>query len=211
MTALVGAPNLAFGPAGAAYFFQVSSPDAWTSTADPDAVVERTPIQHGSGQSGAVPGWSVALSEGGTALVGEPSVSGRLGAADVFHVAGRDQSWRFSTVSQAKLTNAASPPRDLFGAAVGISSDGTTALVSSARASFIYTQAGARSATYCYVPYVKGMALPAAKRAIQSTHCRAGKMTRVSASRVRGDHVVWQTPKPGDRLAKGARVALRVR
>jgi hypothetical protein len=208
MTALVGAPNLAFGPAGAAYVFQVDSPDAWTSTADPDAVVDRPRSENGSAQSGAVPGWSVALSEERTALVGAPSVSRKRGAADVFHAGGRNPLWRFSTVFKAKLTNAASPPRDLFGAAVGISSDGTTALVSSARASFIYTRAG--GATYCYVPYVEGKALRAAKRAIESTHCRAGKVTRVSASRVRGHRVISQTPEPGVRLAKGAKVSLRM-
>ena len=89
MTALVGAPNLALGPAGAAYFFHVRSPDAWTSTANPDAMAG----QHGSRKSGKVLGWSVALSEEGTALVGDPSVLGKAGAADVFHVAGSDESW----------------------------------------------------------------------------------------------------------------------
>ena len=108
MTALVGAPNLAFGPVGAAYFFHVRSPNAWTSTANPDAMAG----QHGSRRSGKVLGWSVALSEEGTALVGGPSVLGKAGAADVFHIAGSDESWGVGTDSRARLTNAASPPGD---------------------------------------------------------------------------------------------------
>ena len=144
MTALVGAPNLAFGPAGAAYFFHVPSPDAWTSTANPDAMAG----QHGSRKSGKVLGWSVALSEEGTALVGGPSVLGKAGAADVVHIAGSDESWGVGTDSRARLTNAASPPGDLFGASVGLSADGTTALVSSVRATFIFSAVRLRGAQH---------------------------------------------------------------
>jgi PASTA domain len=204
MTALVGAPNLAFGPAGAAYVFQVRAPDAWTSTADPDAVAG----QHG--RSGDVPGWSVALSANGTALVGEPSVLGQAGAADVLHVAGPERSWRSGTASHARLTNAASPPGDLFGASIGLSSDGTTALVSSVRATFIFRRSGSGSASHCYVPYLDGETAPAAKRAIESTHCRVGKVTRVRASRAQKNHVISQKPKPGTRLKHGAEVNLTI-
>jgi hypothetical protein len=210
LTALVGAPNFAFGPVGAAYFFQVRSPDAWTSTADPDAVVDRTPTQNGSGKSGEVPGWSVALAEGGTALVGDPSVLGQAGATDVLQVASSDQSWKFSAISHARLTNAASPPGDLFGASVELSSDGTTALVSSARATFIYTQTGSQSTTHCYVPYLQGEAIRAAKRAIESNHCHIGKVTRVRVSRAASNRVISQKPKPGERLANGAAIRLTV-
>jgi PASTA domain len=207
LTALVGAPNLAFGPAGAAYLFHVRSPDAWTSTADPDAIVDRG---HGSGTSGDVPGWSVALSEEGTAVVGEPSVLGEAGAADVVHIAGSDQPWRLGTAWHAQLTNAASPPGELFGASVGLSSDGTTALVSSAQATFIFTRAGSQSTTNCYVPYLQGETLVAAKRAIGSTHCRVGKLTRVRVSRAESNRVISQKPKPGARLPKGATIELRI-
>ena len=199
MTALVGAPNVAFGPAGAAYFFHARSPEDWTSTTNPDAVAGR----HGGRGYGEVPGWSVALSGESTALIGEPSVLRTLGAADVLHVAASGQ------VSQAKLTNAASPPGDLFAVSVALSSDGTTALVSSVRATFIYTQSRSQG-SQCYVPYVKGKTLQAAKRGIKSTHCSVGKVTRVKASRSRSTHVISQTPKPGKRLAKGSMVTLRV-
>lgn len=195
LTALVGAPNLAFGPAGAAFLFQVRTLSAWTTTADPEAVLERA--------AGVVPGWSVALSGEGTALVGEPSVSGRRGAARVFHFVGRD-------VARNTLANAASPPRDLFGAAVSLSSDGTTALISSARASFVFTRAGSRGASYCYVPYVRGQVLRSARRAIESTRCRVGRVSRISASREGSDRVVSQSPKPGARLVKHRTVDLRI-
>lgn len=201
-TALVGAPNLAFGPAGGAYLFQVLSSHAWTTTTDPDAILEQ--------ESGDVPGWSVALSGDGTALVGEPSVFGPHGAADVFHARGSSRSWRSGSSSQAKLTNAASPPADLFGAGVSLSADGTTALVSSVQASFVFTRTGSRAASYCYVPYVEGEVLRSAKRDIESTSCRVGKVSRVRGSRVRSERVISQRPRPGKRLAKRTTVNLRV-
>ena len=212
LTALVGAPDLAFGPAGAAYVFQVGNRDAWTTTADPDASFERVfiPNRSRSAASGHVPGWSVALSGEGTALVGDPSVFGPHGAADLFHVAGPVGSWRLGAVSHATLTNAASPPHDLFGAAVALSADGTTALVSSVRTSLVFTVAGVRDVSHCYVPDVVGEVARAARKAIDSTRCGVGKVTRVSASGVRRDHVVAQRPKPGELLAKGTKVDLRI-
>jgi PASTA domain-containing protein len=194
MTALVGAANLTFGPSGAAYLFH-AAPGAWVSSATPDAVAG------GRRGGGDVPGWSVALSDNGTALAGDPSVVGKGGAADILHVA------RPGTVSHAKLTNAASPPGDLFGESVGLSADGTTALVSSIRATFIFVRSGLRSAPRCYVPYVHGQAVRAARRAIESTYCRVGKVTRRSGG---SNRVISQTPKPGTRLARGATIDLRL-
>jgi hypothetical protein len=160
--------------------------------------------------SGSVPGWSVSLSGHGTALVGEPDVLGGPGAVDVLHVSRTAESPGFSSISHARLTNAAGPPRDLFGADVGLSADGTTALVSSARGSFVFTQASFRRAPYCYVPYLDGKRPEAAKRAIEETHCRVGTVTRVSISRGQGDCVVAQRPEPGERLANGAEVSFRL-
>jgi hypothetical protein len=83
LTALVGAPDLALGPAGDAYVFQVRNADSWTTTADPDASLEHASSSYGSGlsggESGEVPGWSVALSEDGTALVGSRRSIGPTG------------------------------------------------------------------------------------------------------------------------------------
>jgi FG-GAP repeat len=206
VTAVVGAPNLAFGPAGAAYVFNARSQGAWTTTADPDAVVG----QRSGGKFGQVPGWSVALSDEGTALVGDPSLAGEPGAAVVLRAARAHRSWQFDTVSHARLTNAASPPGDLLGASVSLSADGTTALVSSVRASFVFTQSGSRTPTRCYVPYVHGETLLAARRAIESTHCQVGEVTPVGASGAQSDHVISQTRKPGARLPRGTKVGLRI-
>jgi len=194
-TALVGAPELAPGPAGAAYLFQLRS----------GTVAERALIQTGSGHrsggSGEVPGWSVALSGEGTALVGAPSVSRGRGAADVVDVAGPAQ--------MAELTDAAGPPGELFGASVELSSDGATALVSSARAAVIFARTA--SAAGCYVPFVEGDGLPAAKRAVEATHCRVGEVTRLRTSSGRSARVIRQRPESGKRLVWGARVDLSVR
>jgi hypothetical protein len=194
-TALVGAPAFSYGSAGAAYLFRVRAPDDWP--------VERALIQHGRGDRGGVPGWSVALSAEGTALVGVPSVFGGRGAADVLHIVG--------SAPAVKLTDAAGPLGDLFGAGVELSSNGATALVASARAAVIFTRRASGAAGGCYVPYVVGGRLPAAKRAIDSTHCRIGRVTRVSAPRGRSGQVISQRPEPGKRLARGARIDLSVR
>ena len=113
-------------------------------------------------------------------------------------------------MTKATLTNAASPPRDLLGGAVALSSDGTTALVSSVRGAFIYTQFGSRSPSYCYVPYVVGEVLPTARRAIESTRCKVGKVRWATASSARRGRVISQRPKPGTRLTKRARVDVRI-
>jgi hypothetical protein len=65
-------------------------------------------------------------------------------------------------------------------------------------------------ATKCIVPNVKGKTLAAAKSSIKSHHCSVGKITKVSSSPKNKGHVVSQSPKPGKRLAKGAKVALKV-
>jgi hypothetical protein len=195
-TALVGAPDVGPGPVGAAYFFRTRSSRDWTSTASPDAV------RQDPSRRGEVPGWSVALSDEGTALVGEPTVLGGHGDAAVIRIA--------RPADHVRLTDAAGPPADLYGGDVGLSSDGTTALVSSARAAVIYTEAGSRDASYCYVPYVEGEKMRAAKRAIESMNCRLGTVTRAGTPRgTASGCVISQTP-PGSRLASGARVELKV-
>jgi hypothetical protein len=194
-TALVGAPDFAHGPGGAAYLFRVRAPDDWP--------IEHALIQHSRGDRSSVPGWSVALSAEGTALVGVPSVFGGRGAADVLRLTGQGQP--------VKLTDAAGPRGDLFGAGVELSRDGATALVASARAAVIFTRAASGAAGGCYVPYLVGKKLPAAKRAVESTHCRVGEVTRVSTTQGGRGRVVSQRPEPGKRLARGTRVDLSVR
>jgi len=74
-------------------------------------------------------GLSVALSANGTtALVGAPGVGGNRGAAYIFHASGA-ASWSSSGIPVATLTNKHGSAQGLFGYAVALSADGTTAFV----------------------------------------------------------------------------------
>ena len=63
------------------------------------------------------------------------------------------------------------------------------------------------SAPVCLVPKVKGKTLAAAKSALTTAHCKAGKVTK-KFSKVKKGHVTSQRPKPGTNLAAGAKVKL---
>jgi uncharacterized delta-60 repeat protein len=60
----------------------------------------------------------------------------------------------------------------------------------------------------CIVPKVKGKTLKAAKRAIKRAHCSVGKVTRAYSAKVKRGRVISQKPKPGRKLAAGAKVKL---
>ena len=62
----------------------------------------------------------------------------------------------------------------------------------------------------CRVPNVIGKTFSKAKVRILGAHCRVGKVTRKRSSAKRKGRVLSERPKPGTRLAKGARVALTV-
>jgi beta-lactam-binding protein with PASTA domain len=57
---------------------------------------------------------------------------------------------------------------------------------------------------------VVGLALAKAKTRIRRAHCRTGKITRKVSSQRKKNHVLAQSPRPGRRLANGARVNLTV-
>jgi beta-lactam-binding protein with PASTA domain len=57
---------------------------------------------------------------------------------------------------------------------------------------------------------VVGLTLARAKTKIRHAHCRTGKVTRKVSSRRKKNHVLAQSPRPGRRLANGARVKLTV-
>jgi beta-lactam-binding protein with PASTA domain len=59
------------------------------------------------------------------------------------------------------------------------------------------------------VPNVLGEPLAKAKTTIVRAHCRVGAVKQV-ASRKKKNTVVGESPRPGKRLKKGARVDLRV-
>jgi len=62
----------------------------------------------------------------------------------------------------------------------------------------------------CSVPRVVGLTLAKARTRIRAHHCRTGKIKRKAASRKKRNHVLAQSPRPGRRLANGARVNLTV-
>ncbi len=63
------------------------------------------------------------------------------------------------------------------------------------------------SAPVCLVPKLKGKTLAAARDALTSAHCAAGKVTK-KFSRVKKGRVISQRPAPGTSLAAGAKVNL---
>jgi hypothetical protein len=62
----------------------------------------------------------------------------------------------------------------------------------------------------CVVPKVLGLTLKKAKARIRRAHCTVGKITRKASSKRKRGKVLAQKPKPGKRLAPGARVKLTV-
>jgi hypothetical protein len=62
----------------------------------------------------------------------------------------------------------------------------------------------------CHVPHLIGQLLTKAKANVRRAHCRVGKVTRKHAAKSKRNHVIAQSPRPGRRLAHGARVNLTV-
>jgi hypothetical protein len=124
-TAFVGAPlngSILFG-AGAIYEFHASAEDAWASSSKPAATLK---VNHGT-----FVGISLALSPDGTTLVtGAPFYNALEGGAYVFHVAS-ESAWTSSVAPVAVLSYTGESSDDAnVGAAVALSADGTTALLS---------------------------------------------------------------------------------
>ncbi len=131
-TALLGAPGVN-GGRGAAYVFHTSAEGSWSSSSAPSATVS-----NGSAHSGDALGVAVSLSsDGTTALLGTPGVSGFEGAANVFH-ASAEASWSSSSAPSATLSGPSGPTYQAFGTAVALSGDGTTALVSEGGVAYIF-------------------------------------------------------------------------
>jgi hypothetical protein len=124
-TAFVGAPAAGKGllGTGAIYVFHASAEDAWTSSSSPTATLT---VNHG-----IFVGISLASSsDGATVVAGAPFLNGLAGGAYVFHVS-LESAWATSSTPTATLTDGGQSQADGFaGAAVALSGDGTTALVS---------------------------------------------------------------------------------
>ena len=130
--ALVGA-NGKGGFTGAAYIFTRSG-STWT---------QQQKLTASDAAGGDIFGSAVSLSvDGSTALVGAQSKSSNTGAAYVFTRSG--STW----TQQQKLTASDATTSDLFGSAVSLSVDGSTALVgaqgksSNTGAAYVFTRSG---------------------------------------------------------------------
>jgi beta-lactam-binding protein with PASTA domain len=56
------------------------------------------------------------------------------------------------------------------------------------------------------VPKLRGKTLPQAKRLLAKAHCKLGKVSHKTSSRVRVGRVLATRPKPGAKRAAGARI-----
>jgi serine/threonine-protein kinase len=63
-----------------------------------------------------------------------------------------------------------------------------------------------KAVAVCVVPKLKGKTLAAARRALKSAHCSAGKVTRSYSAHVRKGRVSSQSPRAGRKLAAAAKV-----
>lgn len=119
-TAIVGAPGVNTA-AGAAYIFRSSGTGSWSSSSAPIATLN-DPANASFDEFGF---WADISGDGTTAIVGAWGTNGYSGAAYVYHVPNAD-SWSSVTAPTAALTN---PSGGQFGLSVGISADGSTAVV----------------------------------------------------------------------------------
>jgi Glucodextranase, domain B/PASTA domain len=62
----------------------------------------------------------------------------------------------------------------------------------------------------CHVPRVKGMKLPAAKKALRKAHCKVGKVIHVSSRKLARGRVMSSKPRAGRRLQAGTKIELFV-
>ncbi|HTU39262.1 MAG TPA: hypothetical protein VMF35_14790 [Acidimicrobiales bacterium] len=125
-TAVVGGPAPEVGGPGTAYVVHAPSEGSWSN-----AYVVATLENPYAGPDPADFGSAVAISgDGDTVLVGDPQASSADGAAYVYHV-NSESSWSGDVAPAVALVDDQGTSGDAFGFAVGLSSDGTTAFVSS--------------------------------------------------------------------------------
>jgi hypothetical protein len=75
---------------------------------------------------------------------------------------------------------------------------------------FTTKASGGHRLAKCVVPKVVGKPLANAKKAIVAAHCAVGNVSKKHSSKKKKGRVLAQSPKPGKKLANGARVKLTV-
>ncbi len=225
--AVLGAPSYGSSAPGYVDVFHSSGEAAWTSTSTPTATLSKS-----GGVAKDFFGAAVAVSaDGKTALVSASGAHKRRGAAYIFAASG-EGAWTSSSAPTATLTDAASHSNDYLGFAAVLSADGTTAFagapgveMSTGVADVFHVSDASSWATStaptailtdealaaCVVPRLKGENLSSAKLDLAIGRCSLGKVTKVhTRTKKRRGRVLSQSPKPGKRLAIGAKVAVKV-
>jgi hypothetical protein len=210
---------------GAVDVYDVAGEDAWVSTSTPTAI-----LTNAAGSKSDLFGVSVAAStDGKTALVGAYFHNKVRGAAAVFHVA-HEGDWVSSSAPTARLTDSAGRIDDLLGYAPAISADGTTVLLGApgvrfttgaAQVSHVADADSWTSSTSptgiltvkaldgCVVPFLRGVTVRAAKRALRARSCRLGTVKRVHARGKKG-RIVSQSRPESWRMHVGRKVNVKV-
>ena len=62
----------------------------------------------------------------------------------------------------------------------------------------------------CFVPYLKGDTLRAAKSLLTNHHCTLGKVTHAASSTVKRGRIISQSPRAGTVRGRNARVSVVV-
>jgi PASTA domain len=68
------------------------------------------------------------------------------------------------------------------------------------------TQSRPRAQPRCVVPNVKGKAVARARTLLSARRCRLGRVARAYSRKVKKGRVIFQSRRPGLRLARGTRV-----
>jgi hypothetical protein len=222
--ALLGAPGADVNT-GAADVFHSSGEAAWVTTSTPTAT-----LTNAGGSSGDGFGVNLTVStDGTTAFVFAPGTAKKRGAAYVFQASG-EGAWTSTALPNTTLTNSGAHTKDTLGIGA-VSADGATLLAgapgfnlrtgagevfhvgdesswtTSASPNAILTDTALAA---CVVPKLKGLKLPAAKKALAIGRCTLGKVTKVQARAKGHGRVLFQSKRAGRRLAIDAKIALRV-
>jgi hypothetical protein len=74
----------------------------------------------------------------------------------------------------------------------------------------VQTQPRPPQVVRCVVPNVKGKTLAQARRQLAAKRCALGRVTRAFSAKVRKGKIISQSRRPGTRLARGTKVAVRL-
>jgi hypothetical protein len=183
----------------------------------------------GGFQDGVFGPWVAVSADGTTALVTAAGVNSNRGAAYIYRVAD-EGAWASSSAPTATLTDSGGRANDLLAFGV-LSADGSTALVGApgvklwtgaAKVFHVADESSWASTSTpnatltdkalaaCVVPKLKGLPLRATRRPLEIGRCELGSVTKVLSTSGHKGRVLSQNRKPGERLAIGAKVSVRV-